>query len=188
MSGFPHRPTLWPVQRLPASQSSYGLSLLSSPVVIQFPNFFGTVPVNDHSTSWDMPLAVCLLLRLYAPSDFNCPGLSWCGSWIWELTALRGETQSHNHRPRSPPKLPGQTWYPEQGPGILLSAYKFSLLSLFKRPLHTLSFKLHISWNSIGCSPSSSEDQLGVPVGCMSKWVQLPPTSPPSSILSVVSS
>ena len=59
--------------------------------------------------------------------------------------------------------------------------YSISLPSVFQCPLQSLASKLHISWDSVGCSLCSSEDWLGVPVGCTSKWVQLPFTSSPSS-------
>ena len=48
-------------------------------------------------------------------------------------------------------------------------------------PLHTLASKLHINWDSSGYSLCSSEDQIGVQVGCMRKWVQLATNLPPTS-------
>ena len=73
-----------------------------------------------------------------------------------------------------------QPWslVPGQGPSHQSTN---SLLSVFKCPLQSLASKLHIGWDSIGCSPCSSEDLLGVPAGGTSKWVQLPPISPPFS-------
>ena len=62
-------------------------SLLPSPVVTRFLNFSGTVPVSNHSPSWDTLPAVCLLLHHYLLSEFKCPGFSWHRSAnlaLWE--------------------------------------------------------------------------------------------------------
>ena len=155
--------------------ASPGPSILPSPVVTGFPSFSGTGPASDHR-----PPAVYLLLCLYPCSEFNHPGVSWQGcakSLLWE----RRELQSHNHCPGSPAKLPVTAAVSRAGPRTLPLANKVSLLSVFKCHLQPLASKLHISWNFAGCLFCSSEDRLGVPVGCTSKWVQLPPTSPPSS-------
>ena len=123
---------------------------------------------------------VSLTVSLF-PSEFKRQGLSWPGSanlLLWEGREL----QSHSHWPDCSPELPWQLWCPGHGPGTFLWAYKVSLPSVFKGPVQPLTFKLLISWNSVDCSLCSYEDHLGVPVGCTSKWVQLPPTSLPTSL------
>ena len=77
--------------------------------------------------------------------------------------------------------LLGQQWSLAQGPGTFPLACKISSLPVFKHPLYTSSSKILISWDYVGCSLCSSEDWLGDPVRCTSKWAQLPLTSPPSS-------
>ena len=72
---------------------------------------------------------------------------------------------------------PASAWVWEAGPKDL----RLSLLSIFKCPLQSLPSKLHISWDSVGCSFCSLEDWPGVPIGCMNKWIQLLPTLLPSS-------
>ena len=123
---------------------------------------------------------MCLLLPLYPPSDFKHPGLFWHGfvtSPLWE----RRDPLSCIHWPSSPPVLLRQPWSLAHGTETFLWAYKISLPSIFKRPMKPLASKLHISWDSVRCSLCSLDDLLGVPVVCTSKWVQLPPTSLPSS-------
>ena len=155
-------------------------SLLPSPGVNWFLNFSGIFPAGDHSPSRVMPPAVCLLPHLYLPSNFKCPGFSRHGSVNSQLWDAR-ELPSHSCRPGSPPKLLRQLWSLARGQGTLPSAYKISLLSIFKQPLQPLASKYRISWNSVGCSCCSSEDRLGVPVRYTSRWVQLPLTLPPPS-------
>ena len=77
-------------------------------------------------------------------------------------------------------KAPAAAMVLAQVSGTFPLTYVISLVSVFKSPLQSLASKLHISWDSVGCSLCSLADQLGVPVGCMSKWVQLLPTLPPS--------
>ena len=116
----------------------------------------------------------------------------------WGLACLLWEgwvLQSYNHWSGSPPKLLKQlqSLLPGLGttaavvhvqvPEIFPSSYTISLPSVFRCPLQSLASKLHIRWDSIGCSLCSSENHLGVPVGYMSKWVQLPPTWPLSSLM-----
>ena len=66
-------------------------------------------------------------------------------------------------------------------PGTLPS--QSNLLTIcFSMSSTVLASKLHISWDAVGCSLCSSEDQLGVPAGHRGKWDLLPPTSPPSPL------
>ena len=46
-----------------------------------------------------------------------------------------------------------------------------------------LASNLHVSWDTIGCSLCSSEDQLGVPAVCRGSCALLPPTLLPYSNL-----
>ena len=56
------------------------------------------------------------------------------------------------------------------------------LLDGAKHPLYSLASKIHLSWDSIDCSGHLSEDQLKIRAGGTSKWAQLPPTWPLSSL------
>ena len=122
------------------------LPLLPSPGVTRLPNFFGTVPARDHSTSWWMLPAVCLLLHLYPRSDFKCPGLSWIrsvNSPLWE----RREQLHYSHWPScrgSWGLCCGAWWDPPIG-------HKISLPSDFKHPLQMsfcfqTSYQLEFCW------------------------------------------
>ena len=54
-------------------------------------------------------------------------------------------------------------------------------LSVFQCPLQLFASKLHISWDSLGCSLCCSEDRLGVPAGHRENWALLLPTFLPPS-------
>ena len=132
------------------------------------PNFSGTVPAGNHSPiRGTLPLCISYCIFI-SPSDFKYPGLSWCGT---TFPALRGEgaaklqllIQLSSIAPAAATVLalgarPGTTatLVPAQVPGNFPSLYKL-LPSIFQHPLQSLASKLHISWDSIGCSLCSSE-------------------------------
>ena len=155
-------------QSLPISSPSFRL-----------PNFSVIVPTRDHCASRGMLLAVCHLLPLYPlpPPKATLhmqvpPGMGLrlpCSGRGGNCSKLESLTQLSSSAPPQPRSL-------VRIPGTFPLAYKISLPPVFKHPLHTLASKLHISWGSVGCSLCSSEDWLGVPVGCRSKWAQLPLT------------
>ena len=110
-------------------------------------------------------------------------------SLLW----LGRESWSHNISSISPPNLlwqppnlaPGSrlkttaALVPVQIPGTPLSQHNLTVC--FSTSSTILASKLHISWDSVGCSLFSSEDSLGVPVWLRDKWAPIPPTLPPSS-------
>ena len=75
-----------------------------------------------------------------------------------------------------------QPWYPRRSQGSYHPS-AISTPSTFQCPLQFLASKLHISWESVGCSLYSSEDQLGVPAGHRENWALLPAILPPSFFL-----
>ena len=87
----------------------------------------------------------------------------------------------YNYWSSFPPKILEQPGSLAPGPGTFPWASKISSPSVFKCPLQSSASKLHINWDSIGCLLCSSEDQIGVQVGCMRKWVQLATNLPPTS-------
>ena len=163
MLGFSHSSTFWPVRRLSGSGS---LTADSSP-------FSRCHLAPQFLWYWPCKWSPSQLGYTYHLSDFIHPCVSWHGpgtSPLWEGRESVGCYLSSNASDQ--PCLPGE----------LPVGLQNILLPIFKHRLHsTLASKLHISWDSVGCSVCSSEDQLSVPVGCMHKWVQLPHTSPPPS-------
>ena len=129
---------------------------------------------------------MCLLLCLNPPSGFKHPGLSWHGyvnSRLWRWGG--GELLIYNSWPGFSPKLFGslslwcRAWSPSLWP--TKSPYCTFLNVLCKLWLpNFVSAGLILAVRSV-----PSEDQLGVQVGCMRKWIQLLPTSPPSSAFPV---
>ena len=122
-------------------------------------------------------LCVSLTSSLFPPRDFQNPGPSWCwaallalvGEGAGDLTLFPISSErcwARGHRGADPRELT----IPTQSPHHLF----FNVLLLF------LASKLHISWDSLGCSLCSSEDRLGVPAGHRENQALLLPTSPPS--------
>ena len=118
------------------------------------------------------------------PSDFQRPGPSWCwaalpalvGEGVSALTLLTMSCDGHwtgNCSSLGTHADPRDLTIPEQSPHHLF----FNVLCKF------FASKLHISWDSIGCSLCSSEDQRGVPAGHRENWALLPAILPPSFFL-----
>ena len=74
------------------------------------------------------------------------------------------------------------TLVPALVPGTLLSQHNL-LTICFSMSSTILASNLHVSWDTIGCSLCSSEDQLGVPAVCRGSCALLPPTLLPYSNL-----
>ena len=138
------------------------------------------VPVS--TVPADVYRPMCFPLRLYSPQQLpasrsllvlGCPPCSGRGgSWLsnspphtlWQAPGQRLQ------QPRSLSRSQG-SYHPSAN----------SSLSVFQCPLQFLASKRHISWDTVGHSLCSSEDQLGVPAGYRENWALLPPTLPPSS-------
>ena len=118
-------------------------------------------------------------LGLYSPQQLQASS-PWCqaaisaliGEGADDLTLLPiscGRCRVGGHSSLGPCTDTRDLTVPAQSPHCLF----------FQCPLQ-LASKLHISWDSVGCSLHSSEDQLGVPAGHRENWDQLPSTLPPS--------
>ena len=142
---------------------SHGPTLLPPPGFTQLPNFSGIVPASDQSPSQGTLPAVCLPPHLYTPSGFQESRSLLAQDWL--PCSRRGGSCEVTITDPALLQSPAATI-----PGTLL-AHTISLPFIFKHPLPSLASKLHIRWYSLCCSLCSSDDQLGVPVGSMSKWV-----------------
>ena len=100
-------------------------------------------------------VSLCVFIPTVTLSIQVSPGVGLAS--LWEGRELR----SYNRCLGSPPKLLQQPQSQVQGPGTFPWASKISLPSVFKCPLQSLASKLHISWDSVGCS----EDWRGVQLG-----------------------
>ena len=171
-TGFSHSPTFRAVWRL-CESASYTAQLLRSPGVPWQLSFSGA---SVHGPSGCVPpLCVSHFISI-SPSDFQHPGPSWCQA---ALPALVGEgAGALTLLPVSWGRCPGppqQPWSPRRSQGPYHPS-AISSLSVFQCPLQYFSFTFRISWDSVGCSLRSSEDQLGVPAVHRENWAPLPPT------------
>ena len=143
--------------------------------------FSGTIPSQVTTAPYKyVHGSLCVTYCLFIPAAAFCIQVS-AGAGLRLPCSGRGGIQSMSITdPALSPVLPGNPLSLTHSPGTFPVAYKI-LPPVFKCPLHTFPSKLHIIWDSVSCSLCSSEDRLDVPVGCMSRWAQHLPTSPPSS-------
>ena len=135
--------------------------LLPSPGVTQLLNFSGA---RVHSPSGCI-LPLCVSHFISVPlSDFQHPDCSWCQA---ALPALVGEgagylmSSLYAAAGTRPGAQPPWSLCRFQGP---YRPSAISSLSVFQCLLQFVAFKLHISWDPIGCSLCFSEDPPGVPL------------------------
>ena len=117
-------------------------------------------------SQWVCIASGCLPLHLYFPQRLPAPR-SLLGSWWSNSSCILQQASGWG---------PQQPW----SRGRFQGPYRpsaLSSLSVFHCPLQFFALRLHISWDSVGCSLCSPEDRLGVPAGHKEK---LPPTSLPS--------
>ena len=177
--GFSHGPTFQPVQRQSESGSDRA-QLLPSPDIAWHLNSSGA---SVHSPS-GCTTSLCLPLHLYSPSDCQHRGPSWywaalsalVGEGAGDLSLLPvscGRRLARGHGSPGPHADPRDLTFPAQS----LHCLFFNVLCNF------FATKLHISWDSVGCSLCSSEDWLGVPAVHRENSAPLLPTSLPSSCI-----
>ena len=176
MSGFPCSSTLWPAKSISGSQpvAAHLFTQFQAPQFLCYCSHEGPLRQQGYAAG-----CVSLTAFISPPPHPKAtlhmqvpPGMGLrlpCSGRGGNCSKLESLTQLSSSAPPQPRSL-------VRSPGTFPLAYKISLPPVFKHPLHTLASKLHISWGSVGCSLCSSEDWLGVPVGCRSKWAQLPLT------------
>ena len=158
----------------------HGPTLLPSLGVTQLSNFSGNVLASNLSPSGEiLPLSISHYVFI-PPNDFKQFGISWCGAAFPALVGEGAVELQSLIQPSSKAPVaaadPGarcqartsSTLVPVQVPGTLLPQRNLITIC-FSTSSTVLASKLHISWDSIGSSLCSSEDWLGIPVGCTRK-------------------